>query len=141
MRLLRKLMVGLAAFAALPLASAQGPVPQKPAKQEAGPVLPGAAAPTTPVTLDAKDVEAWLDGFMPYALARGQVAGAVVTVVRGDGVVLDKGYGFAAVVSRMPVDSATPLFRPGDRKSAVVGKSVSGRVILGGSRIITKKNE
>ncbi|WOF42013.1 beta-lactamase family protein [Sphingopyxis indica] len=131
MRLLRKLMVGLAAFAALPLASAQGPVPQKPAKQEAGPVLPGAAAPTTPVTLDAKDVEAWLDGFMPYALARGQVAGAVVTVVRGDGVVLEKGYGFADVASRKPVDPATTLFRPGSVSKLFTWTAVMQQVEAG----------
>ena len=50
---------------------------------------------------------------MPYALARGEVAGAVVVVVRGGGTVLQKGYGFADVASRKPVDPATTLFRPG----------------------------
>jgi len=111
MRFLRKLMIGLGVLAAVPLA-AQGPVQQiaaKPAEQvSAVPPLPAGAA-----KLDAADVEAWLDGFMPYALARGEVAGAVVVVVRGGGTVLQKGYGFADVASRKPVDPATTLFRPG----------------------------
>ena len=141
MRFLRKLMVGLAAFAALPLASAQGPVPQKPAKQESGPVLPGAAAPTQPVALDAKDVEAWLDGYMPYALARGQVAGAVVTVVRGDGVVLEKGYGFADVASRKPVDPATTLFRPGSVSKLFTWTAVMQQVEAGKLDLDTDVNQ
>ena len=37
-----------------------------------------------PVALDAKDVEAWLDGYLPYALERARIPGAVVVVVRGD---------------------------------------------------------
>jgi hypothetical protein len=31
--------------------------------------------------LTAEDVNAWLDGYMPYALATGDLAGAVVAVV------------------------------------------------------------
>lgn len=112
MGFLRKLMVGLAALVALPLV-AQGPVPQQPAEEPASPAVPASAAPTERAELDAADVEAWLDGFMPYALDRGQIAGAVVVVVRGDGSVLQKGYGFADVASREPVDPQTTLFRPG----------------------------
>ena len=111
MRFLRKLMIGLGVLAAVPLA-AQGPVQQiaaKPAEQ--APAVP--PPPAGAAKLDAADVEAWLDGFMPYALARGEVAGAVVVVVRGGGTVLQKGYGFADVASRKPVDPATTLFRPG----------------------------
>ena len=121
MRVFRKLMMGLAALAALPLAAAQGPVPQQPAKQAASPALPATAAPMRPAAFDARDVEAWLDGFMPYALDRGQVAGAVVVVVRGDGPVLAKGYGFADVASHKPVDPATTLFRPGSVSKLLPG--------------------
>jgi len=31
-------------------------------------------------TLTKKDVDAWLDGFMPYALDKSRIAGAVVSV-------------------------------------------------------------
>ena len=63
--------------------------------------------------LDQANVEAWLDGFMPYALARGEIAGAVVVVVKGDNIVTQKGYGFADVEKRTPVDPETTMFRPG----------------------------
>ncbi len=64
-----------------------------------------------PLTKD--DVEAWLDGLMPYALQRGDVAGAVVVVVKDGQVLLAKGYGYADVAARKPVDPEHTLFRPG----------------------------
>jgi CubicO group peptidase (beta-lactamase class C family) len=63
--------------------------------------------------LTREDLEAWLDGFLPYALATGDVAGAVVVVVKDGSTLLQKGYGYADVVARKPVDPATTLFRPG----------------------------
>jgi CubicO group peptidase (beta-lactamase class C family) len=63
--------------------------------------------------LNAQDLEAWLDGYMPYALERGDVAGAVVVVVKDGQVLLEKGYGYADVKTRRPVDPKTTLFRPG----------------------------
>lgn len=65
------------------------------------------APPATPETgnLNKTDVDAWLDGFMPYALQRGDVAGAVVLVVK-DGQILtpQKGYGYADLKSKRKVD-------------------------------------
>ncbi|MDR7193955.1 serine hydrolase [Luteimonas terrae] len=72
------------------------------------PVAPGGA----PV-LSAADAEAWMDGFLPYALAAGDIAGAVVVVVKDGEVLLEKGYGYADVAARTPVDPAATLFRPG----------------------------
>src|SRR4030095_12252929 len=47
----------------------------------------GAQIPQVPASgahaLTKEDVEAWLDGFTPYALQRGDVAGAGVVVVKG----------------------------------------------------------
>jgi CubicO group peptidase (beta-lactamase class C family) len=63
--------------------------------------------------LTREDLEAWLDGFLPYALATGDVAGAVVVVVKDGSTLLQKGYGYADVAARKPVDPATTLFRPG----------------------------
>lgn len=65
----------------------------------------------TPLTRES--VEPWLDGFMPYALATGDVAGAVVVVVKDGATLLQKGYGYADVATRKPVDPETTLFRPG----------------------------
>jgi CubicO group peptidase (beta-lactamase class C family) len=59
------------------------------------------------------DVEAWLDGFMPYALERGDIAGAVVVVVKDGAVLTQKGYGYSDVAARKPVDPARTLFRAG----------------------------
>ncbi len=81
------------------------------AQPAAAPAGPAAAA--VAHTLDRADVESWLDGFMPYALERGDSAGAVVAVVKDGAVVLVKGYGYANVEARAPVDPDRTLFRPG----------------------------
>lgn len=128
MRFIRKAMIGLAALAALPLA-AQGPVPA-PAVKKAETMAPKAAA-SAPVALDAKDLEAWMDGYLPYALERGRIPGAVVTVVRGDEVLLQKGYGFADVAKRAPVLPETTLFRPGSVSKLVTWTAVMQQVEAG----------
>jgi len=64
-----------------------------------------------PLTHD--DVEAYFDGFFPDALTRADIAGAVVVVVKDGRIVLEKGYGYANMASRQPVDPQKTLFRPG----------------------------
>ena len=64
-------------------------------------------------SLAREDLEAWLDGYMPYALQRGDVAGAVVVVVKSGEVLLEKGYGYADRATHRPVDPQNTLFRPG----------------------------
>lgn len=101
---------------ALPAAAA-APAGQVPAP--ATPPLPTdaatAVAPPTPASerLNAADLEAWLDGFMPYALEQTDVAGSVVVVVKDGKVLLQKGYGYSDLATRKPVDPASTLFRPG----------------------------
>jgi CubicO group peptidase (beta-lactamase class C family) len=63
--------------------------------------------------LTRPDAEAWLDGFMPYALQRGDVAGAVVVIVKDGNVLLQKGYGYSNIAEHKPVDPERTLFRPG----------------------------
>lgn len=96
------------------LASGQAPTtPLEPATEAAGAVD---VMPDSSARLTEADVTAWLDGFMPYAIARGDVAGAVVMVVKvvKDGKLLaQRGYGYADVAARKPVDPQTTLFRPG----------------------------
>ena len=77
------------------------------------PAAPSLTAPnnSTGAPLTKADVDAWLDGYIPYALKKGDGAGAVVVVVK-DGVPLtQRGYGYADVASRKPVDPETTLFR------------------------------
>lgn len=82
------------------------------------PPTTASAAPATLVagnarTLERGDLEAWLDGFLPNAMRQGEVAGAVVVVVKDGQVLLQKGYGYADVAKQTPVDADTTLFRPG----------------------------
>jgi CubicO group peptidase (beta-lactamase class C family) len=63
--------------------------------------------------LNAADAESWLDGYMPYALHTGDVAGAVVVIVKDGQVLLEKGYGYADVAKRTVVDPKNTLFRFG----------------------------
>ncbi len=95
--------------------SALAQVPATPQAAEA-PVSPdsGVAPPAPAVAqLTRADLEAWLDGFLPYALGRGDVAGGVVVVVKDGEVLLQKGYGYADVGKKRPVDPESTLFRPG----------------------------
>lgn len=63
--------------------------------------------------LTRQDVETWLDGLVPYAIASGNVAGGVVVVVKDGAVLLQKGYGYADVERKTPVDPGRTVFRLG----------------------------
>ena len=84
---------------------------------EASPVSAAIAKAEVPVAgavpLTAQDVNAWLDGLMPYALGRSSIPGAVVVVVKDGQVLAQRGYGYADVSKRVKVDPARSLFRPG----------------------------
>jgi CubicO group peptidase (beta-lactamase class C family) len=66
-----------------------------------------------PPTLHREDVEALLDGYLPYALQQADVAGAVVVVVKGGDVLFQKGYGYADRADHRSVDPENTLFRAG----------------------------
>jgi CubicO group peptidase (beta-lactamase class C family) len=68
---------------------------------------------TTAHTLDQTDLQAWLDGLIPYGLESGDIAGGVVVVVKDGQVVFAKGYGYSDVAAHTPVDPERTLFRPG----------------------------
>jgi CubicO group peptidase (beta-lactamase class C family) len=83
--------------------------PPAPPTERAGPEGPPAGA----AQLTRADVQAWLDGFLPYALQVGDIPGAVVTVVKDGEVLFKKGYGYADLKRKKPVDPDRTLFRPG----------------------------
>lgn len=98
-------------------ASAQAPVPatapaavKKAAAGTANAVTPQST--NTPEMTNA-DVSAFLDGVMPLQLAREDIAGAVIVVVKDGKILFAKGYGYANVEKRIPVSPDTTLFRPG----------------------------
>jgi CubicO group peptidase (beta-lactamase class C family) len=85
----------------------------------ASPVFPKEAlegSPSSPCNchpLDGKDLEAWLDGLVPYALKSGDIAGGAVVVVKDGNVLLQKGFGYADVDRRIPFDPQGTMTRAG----------------------------
>jgi CubicO group peptidase (beta-lactamase class C family) len=80
-------------------ASAQAPAPS--------------VAPPSQHPLARADLEAWLDGMVPYALKAGDIAGAVVVVVKDGSILLEKGYGYADVGKQRPMDPEHTMVRIG----------------------------
>jgi CubicO group peptidase (beta-lactamase class C family) len=76
------------------------------------------------VALTADDVNAWLDGYMPYALKTGDIAGAVVAVVKDGKILTMRGYGYSDVAEHTPVDPKLTLFRPGSVSKLVTWTAV-----------------
>ncbi len=75
--------------------------------------LANADTPASPPELTKIDADAWLDGFMPYALRQGDIAGAVVAIVKDGQVVTQRGFGYADFAARTPMDPQQTLIRPG----------------------------
>ncbi|MBC7896161.1 MAG: beta-lactamase family protein [Cytophagaceae bacterium] len=73
---------------------------------------PVATAPTRGPR-DAKEVEAFVDGLLAAWMADKHIAGVTVSVVKDGQVLFAKGYGWADVAKRVPVDPAKTLFRIG----------------------------
>lgn len=119
----------LALTVAIPAATQQAPLTPKP-EAAAAPTV----APPTPVGLDRltkTDVDAWLDGYMPYALGRGDIAGAVVVVVKDGAVLTQRGFGYSDVAKRAPVDPERTLFRPGSTSKLFTWTAVMQQVEAG----------
>ncbi len=85
----------------------------------------GPAAKLPERELTKADVDTWLDGYMPYALERGNAAGAVVIVVKDGKLLTQRGFGYADVAKRQPVDPETTLF-----KQASVSKTITWTAVM-----------
>jgi CubicO group peptidase (beta-lactamase class C family) len=112
MRLVRTLLTAFAVLLSTP-SVAQGPAPAMPTALASEPAAGAGPASAGTGSPDMRDLGAWLDGFLPYALEHARIPGAVVVVVRRDGILLQRGYGFADVARRTPVKPETTMFRPG----------------------------
>jgi len=66
-----------------------------------------------PHDLTAADVEGWLDGLLNYGLKSGDIAGAVVAVVKDGSVLFQSGYGYADVEKKTPMDPERVMTRIG----------------------------
>ncbi len=86
----------------------------------------GAGAPLT-----KPDVDGWLDGLVPYALSTGDIAGAVITVVKDGQLLTERGFGFSDMKNRRPVDPERTLFRPGSVSKLFTWTAVMQQVEAG----------
>jgi CubicO group peptidase (beta-lactamase class C family) len=103
-----------AVAATLPLTTPAAWSPQEPKSTD--PTRPSESPPAQSEPrhdLTKTDADAWLDGYLPFALARGDVAGAVVVIVKDGQVLTQRGYGYADVAAGTRIDPATTMFRPG----------------------------
>lgn len=98
--------------------------PLAPATTSAVNALPEATPEGGAHELTAADVNAWLDGFMPYAMAKSDIPGAVVSVVKDGQVLTARGYGEANIKKGTPVDPSLTLFRPGSISKLFIWTSV-----------------
>ncbi|HEV2442561.1 MAG TPA: serine hydrolase domain-containing protein [Steroidobacteraceae bacterium] len=71
---------------------------------------PGATRATPALT--ATDLAVFLDGFIPYAIRSGDIAGATISVVANGQIIFAKGYGFADMRTREPVVADRTVFLP-----------------------------
>ena len=90
-------------------------------------IVPGASP--VPVTENAglrgkADLEAFFDGVMAAHLQAQRIAGATVAVVKDGELYFSKGYGWADVGKRVPVDPEKTLFRPGSTTKLFTWTSV-----------------
>ena len=106
MRFVSRILTLLSSLSLVGLAHAGTPAPVA-APATAPPAAVTASAPS----LNKADVEAWLDGFVPNAIASGDIAGAVVVIVKDGQILASKGYGYSDVATKKPVDPKTTLFR------------------------------
>ena len=97
--------------------------PSKAPAEGAGP-LATLSAPTGVNLLTKADVDAWLDGYLPYALKTGDIAGAEVAIVKDGQILTTRGYGYADVAKRTPVNPDKTLFRPGSISKLVTWTAV-----------------
>lgn len=76
--------------------------------QSQPPVIPSDFAPGLS---NSQEFTAWVDKFMNDERSKSHIPGAVISVVKDGKVLLTKGYGYANVEKKIPVDADKTLFR------------------------------
>jgi CubicO group peptidase (beta-lactamase class C family) len=106
------------------------------------PPLRAVSAPLPPApALTAQDVGPFLDGVVPYAIERGDIAGGVVAVVKDGRIIFAKGYGYADKEKHTPPNPATTLFRIGSVSKLFCWTSVMQLVEEGKLNLDTDVNQ
>ncbi len=116
---------GAILLAAMAFAAAgQKMQPQPLAPQPASAATAVQANPASLPELTRTDLEAFLDGFVPYALKNGDIAGMTLAVVKDGQVLFEKGYGYADVKTNRPMDPKVTLIRAGSTSKLFTWTSV-----------------
>src|SRR5215470_5667663 len=97
----------------------------------AGTMNAPAAAAAHGQELTAADLSAFLDGLVPQQVEKGDIAGAVVAVVKDGKVLFEKGYGYSDVEKKTPVSPQDTLFRPGSISKTFTWTAVMQQVEQG----------
>ncbi len=101
------------------------PTVPRPRVPQAEGLAPAPAAPAAARGLrDRSELEGFLDGVMAANLRDHHVAGATVAVVKDGALLFAKGYGYADVAKRTPVDASRTLFRIGSTSKLFTWTSV-----------------
>jgi CubicO group peptidase (beta-lactamase class C family) len=74
--------------------------------------------------IDPVELEAFLDGVMAAHLESYHIPGAMLAVVGNGELLLAKGYGYADLEQRTPVEPARTLFRPGSTSKLITWTAV-----------------
>ncbi|MFD3262226.1 serine hydrolase domain-containing protein [Paenibacillus lentus] len=82
------------------------------------------AAPLGGGPQDPKEVEQFADQFFNRPEIKESMAGAAFVVVKGDKVLLNKGYGYADVEKKLPVDPNRTLFRVASISKVITATAV-----------------
>jgi CubicO group peptidase (beta-lactamase class C family) len=106
--------ISLALFAdARPAQSAETPQEQRSTISAGSHAVPppGSSATTREATMTQENLNTFFDGFVPYGIARGNIAGGVIVVVKDGQILFAKGYGYANVAEHKSVIADETLFR------------------------------
>ncbi|HEV2287444.1 MAG TPA: serine hydrolase domain-containing protein [Candidatus Acidoferrales bacterium] len=110
------LFVALAMIPILVHGAAQKSAAKKQAAAKSGAAATGAVTlppALPPPQLTQEDLTAFFDGLVPLQIARDDIAGMVVAVVKDGKVIFAKGYGYADLKNKKPVSAEDTLFRVG----------------------------
>jgi CubicO group peptidase (beta-lactamase class C family) len=103
------------------------------------------AIPSPPVPVERAELEAFLDGVLTAYMGSHHIAGSTLAVVKDGEIFLTKGYGYADVKKKKPVDPEKTLFRPGSVSklftwTAVMQLAEQGKIDLKADLNIYLKN-
>ena len=74
---------------------------------------------------DAAELESFLDSLLAQEMEENHIAGAAVAIVKDGKLFFAKGYGYADVENKIPVDAETTIFRTGS-----VGKAITWTAVM-----------